>query len=284
MLEKTKNSIIFADVDGTLVFRQGVHDISVINDIECGISQVRIGCSSNLIDANRLASAPGTKAYIAIQTRELAKGLMDQADIYIATAGNPNLIKKRRMFFDFVRGFILQSGGGIYDANLKRDEEWHNHLASERELVPDLKKLLTSKNITFKDNWEDAALRIQAKNNPHLSQDFGPTIEELELPEGLKLTSNLGHYDIILESAGKENAAGYIINRDGYKKSNSYAIGDDINDMDLLKMVKYGYVLGSGYPEVIEHAHKNNLYVSEGLYFDGINEILEKIRRKIIAS
>ena len=61
----------------------------------------------------------------------------------------------------------------------------------------------------------------------------------------------------------------------------SHAIGDDINDIPMLGEVKNGYVLGSGYPEAIDYARQNGLYVSKGLYFDGINEIFEEIRRRI---
>lgn len=238
MDQNSEKAAIFIDMDGAIAFRKGAHNVEVIDEVEGGISKIHTGDPSKPIEAHRLASAPENAVYIATETRRLLKALMEDADIYIVSAARPDAIKQRRQFFDFAKGFILQTGGGIYDRDLNRDEAWHDHLASERELIPELMNNLNAIGLNFLDKWEGAAIRIRAKDNPHLSEDeFKELVTNLKLPPGLKLTYNLGHADIILESAGKDKAVEYVMSRDDYKYDQTYGIGDDINDIPMLQKV-----------------------------------------------
>ena len=124
-------------------------------------------------------------------------------------------------------------------------------------------------------------IRIRHKDNPHLDEDeFSGLYATLELPKGLKKTKNLGNIDIILESAGKGEAIKYLLAKQD-RTSHTFGIGDDINDLELLEAVDEAFVLGSAYSEALKLARERYMYISKGHYFDGINEILDEISRRI---
>ncbi len=276
-----KESAVFTDMDGTLCFMNTIHGITKVSTSRNGNVLVKGPSSNRIIEA---VEVPGKlfTIYTDIRTRALAHELRDVADIFIATAARPSTMMARKAALNFASGYILESGAAICNADLNKDREWDDRMKSERVLIPDMIKMLEGRGLTLDIEGRTSAIRIRQQDNPHVdAETFEQFYEELMLPDGLKKTRNLGHIDVILASAGKDNAAKFLMERGGYKIQKTYGVGDDVNDIPLLNTTGHGLILGSAFPEAIAYANENGMYVSEGKHFDGINEIIGEIRKRI---
>ncbi|WP_214796551.1 MULTISPECIES: HAD-IIB family hydrolase [unclassified Exiguobacterium] len=83
-----------------------------------------------------------------------------------------------------------------------------------------------------------------------------------------------GAYDIdfIPRGAGKVAAVDYVCDRYTFQTEHVYAFGDSGNDLGMLGYVGNGYVLGNG----TEEAKREHGRVTEGMYADGILEVLHR--------
>ncbi|MCC5891685.1 HAD-IIB family hydrolase [Exiguobacterium sp.] len=81
-----------------------------------------------------------------------------------------------------------------------------------------------------------------------------------------------GAYDIdfIPRGAGKTAAVDYVCEHFSFRAEEAYAFGDSGNDLEMLKRVGNGYVLGNG----TEQAKKGHHRVTEKPYAAGILEVL----------
>ncbi|WP_214753515.1 HAD-IIB family hydrolase [Exiguobacterium sp. s16] len=86
-----------------------------------------------------------------------------------------------------------------------------------------------------------------------------------------------GAYDIdfIPQGAGKIAAVDYVCDRYAFQTEHAYAFGDSGNDLGMLRYVGNGYVLGNG----TEEAKREHGRVTEGMYADGILEVLHRAMR-----
>lgn len=81
--------------------------------------------------------------------------------------------------------------------------------------------------------------------------------------------------DFIPQGAGKIAAVDYVCNRYTFQVEYAYAFGDSGNDLGMLRYVGNGYVLGNG----TEEAKREHGRVTEGMYADGILEVLYQAMR-----
>lgn len=81
--------------------------------------------------------------------------------------------------------------------------------------------------------------------------------------------------DFIPRGAGKIAAVDYVCDRNTFQTEHAYAFGDSGNDLEMLRYVGHGYVLGNG----TEEAKRKHGRVTEGMYADGILEILYRAVR-----
>lgn len=276
----SKESVVFTDLGGTLSFHQDVHSVE---EVEGGKDLfVRAPRSERVVEALDLSSQLH-RIYMDVRTRALGHALADSADVFLATAARPNSIKPRLSTLDFFKGFILEGGGVICDSDFVVDMDWHQHLQSGIRLLEDTVKRLRSLGLNLDQTGRVATIQIRNDYNPHLSEDaFDEMYRTLDLAESLKKTKNHGYIYIVLSSAGKNNAIRYIMEKHRYSQRCSYGIGDDLNDIELFDETQHCFTLASAHQEILALAQKRGFYVSEGFYFDGINEILEGVRRQIL--
>lgn len=269
--------VIFSDVDGTLCFNERIHGIKHIRKHLDGTVIVRDPVSGNTHEAYDV-SVGTYQAYMAVESRRLAHRLREGYNFVLVTGARPSTVHTRKDYFDFADAIILENGGMIYDNHFSIDPFWHRSLEAEREQLADVAQYLKSQSWSLDDQGRTSAIRVRREDNWHKAPEQYDELRDcFELPSGLKKTSNLGSLDIILRSAGKENAVRFVMQNQGYQASDTIAIGDDINDLGFLRMGGRRYVLANSYPEVIAEAQKSGWYISEGNHFDGINEILNQI-------
>ncbi len=272
-----KKGIIFSDVDGTLCFHQQLHGVEPISSGSDGTILVH-DSKSGTDHFSYDISTDIYKVFIGLETQRLCHQLREDYHFILVTGGRPSTVLGRRAQFTFADAVILENGGVIFDEDYEPDREWEAMLAPERAYLSEVKSLLESAGWVLDVKGRTAALRVRKKDNPNKSdQEYLSLCESIDLPEELKKTSNIGNLDVILRSAGKGNAVRYLMEKLGYEKQQSVGIGDDINDIDLLEATGDKYVLGSSYPEAIQIAKDKGWYISKGLHFDGIDEVLNRI-------
>lgn len=276
LLDK-KKKILFSDVDGTLCFHKGAHGIREIRNNHDGSVTVEDPGTGNQFRAFDV-SVSQYSVYLAEKTRNLGLHVQEHCEFVYVTGGRPSTVLGRKEYFDFADAVILENGGLIFDNDYNIVEEWYNRLEPQRKYLKNVAKKLEHQNWVLDAKGRTSAIRVRKKDNPHKSiEEFERLCKEIQLPSDLKKTVNLDNLDIILADAGKDNAVAFWMNYRGYEASESIGIGDDINDIDFLKITGTKYVLASSYPSVIERAKSGGWCISEKPTFDGIHETLEKI-------
>jgi HAD superfamily hydrolase (TIGR01484 family) len=272
-----KRGIIFTDVDGTLVFHEELHGIEKLSTENDNTVKVRDPKEGTIHSAYDISNEM-YKVFFDVETKKLCERIHESYDIVFVSGARKSTMDSRVGIMNFSDAYILENGGMILGKDFKEDGEWNNILAPQKESLAATKNYLQSLGWTLDVKGRTAALRVRLKDNKARSQeDFNNLIENLVLPKELKSTINIGHLDIILADAGKDNAVRYLMQKLNYKQAQSIGIGDDINDLDMLDMTGKKYVLGSAYPEAIQLAINRKWYVSKAKHFNGINEILRNI-------
>lgn len=253
-----KKGIIFSDVDGTLLFQKscGLEEISTSN----GITKVKSQSREFLTET---ASTNNYKFYINTKTKQLAKELVKDYYFVLVTAARKSTTESRKNLLDFADFHILENGGIILDNNFLIDKEWDSSFS--KDLLHKLKEDLERQGWTIDMKGRTTMIRLKNKN-----------LEKISLPKGLKSTSSQDDLEIIPTNSGKENAIKYLAKKLGLK--NTIGIGNDINDIEMLKATKRKYVLRSSNDKLIEIAKMQGWHISEELFMAGINEILKAIK------
>jgi hydroxymethylpyrimidine pyrophosphatase-like HAD family hydrolase len=274
-----KKGIIFSDVDGTLCFHKKANGVTKVSSNPDGTVNVKTPAGESVYKAHDL-STDLYEVYLDLETQRLGRLLQREFDFIYVTGGRFSTVFSRKEKLDFSDGLIIESGGVILDNNYQPDLAWSSILEPEKKYLSQVEACLKSKDWVLDTKGRTVALRVRKDDNPKKSdEEFRDLCAHIELPSELKKTINMQNLDVILRSAGKDNAVNYLMDKKGYNRSSSIGIGDDINDIDMLNQTDMKYVLGSGFPEIIVHANERGWYVSAGLCFDGINEILRNISR-----
>jgi len=270
---------VFSDIDGTICFHRDIHGIREAGPgangefftIEPGSNEKRPAWD---------VSVTGYKVYLDLETCKLANELSDLVPLVYVTGGREASIRTRAEYLSFRHGVILESGGLILDGNYEVNRQWWDLLQPERSDLLEIRASLESAGWNIDGEGRTSAIRVRAHDNTHKTfQAFETLCHEIILPDGLKKTINLGNLDIILKSAGKDNAVKYWAETHNIKLENAAGIGDDINDICFLRLTGKKYILASAYPELAETAHREGWYISKKGHFSGINEILRVIIR-----
>jgi len=277
---KTK-PILFSDVDGSICFHQKANDIIEVEKNEDGTSLVRHANSEKTFIAHDVSTS-SYKVFLAQDTRELLHRLRRKVHIVLVTGGRPSTCQRRAPVLDFADAVIAENGGVIYDSQFNLDRNWWNHLEPQRKLLNEVRSYIQSYGWNTDDAGRNSAIRVRLKDNPHKDESkFARLWEAIRLPEGLTKTINLENIDIILADAGKHNAVSYYALHNGYSIDNTYGIGDDINDIEFLKVCAYRFILQGAYPETTEQARRNGWFISQAPAFEGIREIIQQIQEKV---
>ncbi|MFP3488979.1 HAD-IIB family hydrolase, partial [Staphylococcus sp. SIMBA_130] len=79
--------------------------------------------------------------------------------------------------------------------------------------------------------------------------------------------------DVIPPGGSKAKGIEAMIDHLGFKRENTYAFGDALNDIEMLKFAGTGVAMGNGYDEVKEVAD----YITDPVDQNGIQKGLKKV-------
>lgn len=268
---------LFSDLDGTLCFHEEAHGVRVVG---------RDG------DGTLLVAAPGEtqprraydvstssyRIYVADETLRLLRALASRFEIVLVTGGRPSTVERRRALFDFAAGYVLENGGVVCDGDLRPDGRWQERLEPQRRLLPAMAARLRQAGWALDAEGRTSALRVRLRDNPgRTADDLAALGRDLASAEGLRTTMNLDNLDIILAGAGKENAVRFWIESRGHDPRATVGIGDDVNDVEFLRLTASAHVLASSYPAAIAAARAHGWSISSAAHFAGIHEILRRL-------
>lgn len=274
-----KEGIIFTDMNGTLVFHVKEHGLQEIGKTEDGLVKI----IDPLVSKTYLTydvSTNDSRVFLDTETRKLAKKVKEKYHIILISAARKSTMDRRKNVMDFADGYILEGGGKILDSNYEIDKEWETKLDPERPYLQEIQTKLENDGWKLDLKRRSTSIRIKKKSNPSKSGEYFSLYKNFKLPSQLRMTMNLGSIDILLGSAGKGNSVSYLIEKYGYSIPVTIGIGDDINDIEMLEKTGQKFVLGNAHPEMLALANHKKWYVSNGLNFDGINEILRNLYQK----
>lgn len=269
----SREGIIFADMNGTLVFHVEEHGIKEVGETEDGLVKI----VDPLVSKTYLTydvSTNDSRVFLDTETRRLVHELRERYHIILVSAARKSTMDKRKAVMDFTDGYILEGGGKILDSNYEEDMEWESRLSPERPFLRQIQEMLENQGWVLDLKRRLTSIRIKRTKNAAKSEEYDALYNNLELPSGLQKTMNLGSIDIILGSAGKGNSVDYLVKKHGYDFSHTIGLGDDVNDIEMLEHTGQRFVLGNAHQDMLNLANKNGWYVSSGLHFEGINEIL----------
>lgn len=268
-----KRGIVFCDMNGTLVFhkeRNGIREVKrgpgdsvLVFDPKAGTKYWAYDTSTKLY-----------LSYVALSTVELWRRLAQEFFTVIVSGTRRSTIEARKRISASMHAAIIEGGAVILGRDGNEDAEWAELIKREKGHLDLVAAVLRERGWVLDCEGRVAMIRVSPLMNLHKSREEFCALSKMELPEELKMISNAGALDIIPRSADNGRAIRYLMQKKGYPVSASIGIGDDIKDLDMLRETWKGYVLGSGYPEVLDAAKENGWYVSAQPHFGGINEIL----------
>ncbi len=267
--------VIVTDIDGTLCFSTHLHGIVKFAERADGLAQVRDPDGGEHL-AHDVSYAP-YETYLSKTTADLLRELRKRFFIILASGARRSTMESRRSALSFFDHVILESGGMIFDSELREDPVWRARLTPHQGALKLLADDLKKDGWRLDDRGREFALRVRPEDNPGRSLDDLALRLGAELAPELRLTSNMGYLDVIIKDAGKANALRYLLEHMGVRPERAVSIGDDVNDLEFLSLTGESYVLGSAFPEALDQAMKKGWHISKGRHFSGINEILRDI-------
>lgn len=254
-----------------------------------------------LIEVNRMAIVfldldgtlldKGKPAYRAIEA--VQKCIQNGHYVVVATGRIPLLLKDIIQEFG-IHSYIGANGSYVFHEGKVLFEEYYKQDTLQRliqmvdELEADLafegvdeyvayrkntdKVDLFSEMYHIKKPVEDKTFHLQ---NPILAsvlfeddvkEKIAPFFPELSFQR----TSKFG-YDVNLKGDLKANGIRVILENIPHVKEEVYAIGDGLNDINMLKEVHVGIAMGNASPEVKKHADYVTSSVDEGGVYDALS-------------
>jgi len=111
-------------------------------------------------------------------------------------------------------------------------------------------------------------LRVDARTAPVLRAKFGAMFGA-----EVQVTSTAPHLvDFLHLDAGKDRAVAFLCSHLGIEIGRVIAIGDGINDLDMIRAAGLGVLVGNAAPELWPYAD----YVTQASYSAGIAEVIER--------
>lgn len=180
---------------------------------------------------------------------------------------------------------IFEHGGVILGRDGLPDPEWSAIQQPitgvyEKHDGPlwDWERQLRSEGYEVDSDGRWASFRVRAKSNNLSAQQIREMCQR-DLPPGITSTVNLGDLDFIPQTSGKLRAAQFIAQRYQTELDKVAAMGDDINDTDLLESVCFPLTLQGALPEIVDLVRARRGYIAPQPSHRGTLQMLDAVWR-----
>lgn len=248
---------IFSDLNGTLV-----HDFPSPDSIKL----------------------PNENRWVANETISEMKKLIEKGAEFVLVTG------KRASYYHglaaimphsyaiFEHGCVIMDEGNV-------DSEWNELIrpvvgvpGSKKGLLWDFEKKLLEDGFRTDSEGRLATFRVYIDKPSNLTEQEKLLIEKKVAEEagslGITTTYNHGMLDVLPAVGGKANAMKYLIGKTGFAAGKIVALGDDPNDLSMMRLAEFTACLGNAGLEVKQLVKQKGGYVSELKGHEGTVDIL----------
>tara|TARA_Y100000310_G_C20698903_1_gene827848 strand:+ start:5226 stop:5924 length:699 start_codon:yes stop_codon:yes gene_type:complete len=203
------------------------------------------------------------------ETREAIERIKKDHTFVLATG------RRERRYQELVgvipHDHAIYESGCVLRVNGEINEDWDAYVGDHRSFVQEAQRV-----IGCEVDWKTHSFVIRVQEQ-EISRERAEEIRGLEL-DGVCLRFNQGKYiDVFPEAAGKDNASLYLGSLLGVSVENTYAIGDDDNDMDLFRVCRHLYAPGNATRTVKSFVAEKKGFVSRYGNHQGIQDVLGRI-------
>lgn len=251
--------LIFSDIDGTLVHKNGEY--------------------ANLIQV------PEENRYISKNSLSVLRNIKYKA-LFVLITG------RRRSGYERLAALIPHSHaiiehGCIILSEDKPDSRWANviketvgELGSYKGLLWEYVRHLEKEGYKIDYRGRLASARVFVDKPENLTEEEKAKIEKMverDVGHLLTTTRNQEMIDIIPRAGGKIKAAHFLLSKYSISLEDTAALGDDFNDKDMLSSVGFPLCPGNAILEIKNVVKHRNGYVSQYSYHNGTADILREV-------
>ena len=246
--EPQKLKVAFVDIDGTLTHNTKPEEEFVV--------------------------LPPGDCYISSFTLDLLREINKQVPIILVTGRRSGRHSEIKDLIPHSHA-IFENGGVIFDSNHEQ-VKWNGNDEIAVKHLSDFEQQLETEGYSPHKEGRTASIRLDKKSLP----DNSVIKIRRMLRTRLKMVSNGPFWDFVVAGAGKENAASYVLAQLGKDYEEAAFVGDDLNDLELLKVVGFPMTLASSNQSVIRAVKKRGGLVTKAGEHAGIIEALQSIKNK----
>ena len=250
-----RRTYIFSDVQGTLVHLVRAYD---------GLVQLP------------------NRSYISTHTLALIEAIRSTGAMFTLTTGMRKSSYEKHLG-TIPHDLVILEYGGVVLRDGEIDEAWSDHLTPWNELLRSYEAEIQQLGYRTDSNGRFASFRIynanQKKND--LSEDQKRALESLVRPEGLTMVRNLSYFDVIPTAASKAEAMHYVLRSQGAGFADTFALGDDLADHDMLRAANSALTLASAHHATIHLVGEIGGYLSPHRYHRGTEDILQQVLNQL---
>jgi hydroxymethylpyrimidine pyrophosphatase-like HAD family hydrolase len=108
--------------------------------------------------------------------------------------------------------------------------------------------------VPFEHLMAEPAIRLVVRSDAHLDQGLGFVAEELGLHSVVFGTGDVAWLDIGPKGVSKATMLARLCDRLGFDPALTMAVGDSMNDIEMLKWAGVGVLMGHAVPEMHQYA------------------------------
>jgi HAD superfamily hydrolase (TIGR01484 family) len=255
--------IVFCDLDNTLLYENSCSETAYIK-----------------IEDKKQAGK-----FISCEVLNMIQEFRDKGHLFIINTGR-SLDTYKYVEDLFICDYIILEHGGVVVRHGEIDKEWlqiHSDCISDYNSKSgrlwELMNHLMENGYKIHSTGRDASFRILSTNDEQIIQNentsfllkMQPYLDEFRV----KLLRNGRYWDVIPESAGKENAAIHIVNSNDVLSDEIIAIGDDYNDLDLLNFASVSICPANSQKGIIDIVKQKGGFIPHSKGLKGSVEMLK---------
>lgn len=181
-------------------------------------------------------------------------------------------------------GIITENGAGIFRRVAGEDvlcAEWDRQMSVRQETLDAYRDMLEDQGWVI--HYKPRAFSTNVEQSGKSDADVAAAAAAL--PKGLQLQfsrNTAGRYlEVFPVEAGKDKAIRRVCEEHGVALERAFAMGDNTNDMDMLKVAKRGFAPGNCHPDVRDLLQQIGGYVSPHEGHPGAQDILRKVMAEV---
>lgn len=170
--------------------------------------------------------------------------------------------------FNLINGPVILEAGCVImrnkGAKYEIDEKWDKLIKRRRDVLEEVADSFDDRNV----GWKTRTFSIEGGDEPEVPERYSNVVDFKE---------NREYYDFFPKIAGKKKAIEYVCDREDIPLSQIAYIGDDLNDIEVLKKVGLPCAPVSAPKKIKEVVKQRGGIVARNEMYRGASQILSRI-------